>query len=154
VLEGMLEYERNGYNYRLSELKQAKSAAEEFLLMHRLFLSDRTGKIIQNRFLKFPYPCRWYYDILRAMDYFQLSGLPYDPRMEEAVEIIRNKQTPEGKWKLAAPYAGKVHFIMEQAGKPSRWNTLRALRVLKYAGISENTHTGKEDARKEKTLQF
>jgi hypothetical protein len=154
VLEGMLEYERNGYGYRLSEIKQAKAASEEFLLMHRLFLSDRTGKIIQDRFLRFPYPCRWYYDILRAMDYFRLSGLSYDPRMNETVKFIENKRTHEGKWKLAAPYPGKVHFAMEQVGKPGRWNTLRALRVLKYADISENMHTGKEDARRVKALQF
>lgn len=134
VLEGMLEYERNHYTYRIDELRNAKAAAEEFLLMHRLFLSDRTGKIIQNRFLKFPYPCRWYYDILRAMDYFQLTGLKYDPRMNEAVEIIMGKRTRDGKWKLSAAYSGQVHFAMEPAGKPSRWNTLRALRVLRYAG--------------------
>lgn len=134
VLEGMLEYERNGYTYRLNDIKRAKVAAEEFLLMHRLFLSDRTGKVIQQRFLRFPYPCRWYYDILRAMDYFRISGSAYDPRMNEALEIIKNKQNPEGTWKLTAAYPGQVHFVMEPAGKPSRWNTLRALRVLKYAG--------------------
>jgi hypothetical protein len=72
VLEGLFEYERNGYTYRLDEVRQAQAAAREFLLMHKLFRSDRTGEIIQERFLRFPYPCRWYYDILRAMDYFQL----------------------------------------------------------------------------------
>ena len=133
VLEGLLEYEQNHYAYRPDEVRKAKDAAEEFLLMHRLFLSDRTGKVIQERFLRFPFPCRWYYDILRAMDYFRISGRPYDFRMNEAIEIIQKKQTPEGKWKLSAPYSGKMHFVMEQAGKPSRWNTLRALRVLKYA---------------------
>lgn len=133
VLEGMLEYELNSYTYKLSEINKARAAAEEFLLMHKLFLSDRTGKVIQERFLRFPYPCRWYYDILRAMDYFRISGRSYDSRMNETIEIIQKKQTPEGKWKLAAPYPGKVHFAMEEAGKPSRWNTLRALRVLNYS---------------------
>lgn len=134
VLEGMFEYARNGYTYRLDELRQAQAVAHEFLLMHRLFKSDKTGNVIQERFLRFPYPCRWYYDILRAMDYFQLAGLKYDPRMDEAVEIIISKRTFEVKWKLSAAYSGQVHFTMEQAGKPSRWNTLRALRVLRYTG--------------------
>jgi hypothetical protein len=133
VLEGMLEYERNNCTYMLDEVRKVKAAAEEFLLMHRLFLSERTGKVIQERFLRFPYPCRWYYDILRAMDYFQLSGLKYDPRMDEALEIILGKRTRYRKWKLSAAYSGQVHFTMEQAGKPGRWNTLRALRVLRYA---------------------
>jgi hypothetical protein len=136
VLEGFIEYERNGYTYRLHEVRQAQAAAQEFLLMHKLFRSDRTGEIIQERFLRFPYPCRWYYDILRSMDYFQLSGLKYDPRMDEVLEIVEKKRTPDGKWKLAAPYAGKVHFVMEKAGQQSRWNTLRALRVLRSGGIT------------------
>jgi len=135
VLEGLFEYERNGYTYRLDDVRQAQAAAQEFLLMHKLFRSDRTGKIIQERFLKFPYPCRWYYDILRAMDYFQQAGLKYDPRMNDAVEIITGKRNQDGIWKLSAAYSGQVHFTMEPAGKPSRWNTLRALRVIQYAGI-------------------
>jgi hypothetical protein len=136
VLEGLLEYERNGYTYRLPEILQAQYAAREFLLMHRLFRSDRTGKIIQERFLRFPHPCRWYYDILRAMDYFQLAGVSYDTRMNDALKVILRKRTKEGTWKLAAAYPGQVHFVMEQAGKPSRWNTLRAMRVLAYAKIT------------------
>lgn len=134
LLEGLFEYERNGYTYRLDEVRYAQAAAREFLLMHKLFRSDRTGEIIQQRFLRFPYPCRWYYDILRAMDYFQLAGIKYDPRMDEAVEIILGKRTRDGKWKLSAAYSGQVHFTMEPVGKPSRWNTLRALRVMRYVG--------------------
>lgn len=133
VLEGLFEYERNGYTYRLPEILQVQSAAREFLLMHRLFRSDRTGNIIQERFLRFPHPCRWYYDILRALDYFQLAGVSYEARMDEALEVILKKQTKERTWKLSAAYPGQFHFVMEQAGKPSRWNTLRAMRVLVYA---------------------
>lgn len=132
VLEGFDAYLQNGYVYRLPEILQIQSEANEFLLIHKLFRSDRTGDIIQKRFLKFPFPCRWYYDILRAMDYFQHSGVKYDPRMDEAMDVIFSKKNLEGKWKVAAPYSGKIHFVMEQAGKPSRWNTLRALRVLNY----------------------
>jgi len=132
VLEGILEYENNGYNYRLNELKNIKLLAQEFILMHHLFRSDKTGAIINPNFLKICYPPRWYYDILKAMDYFQFAKVKYDKRMEEAIEIIKSKRNKEGLWKLPSGHPGQVHFKMEQPGKPSRWNTLRALRVLKY----------------------
>jgi hypothetical protein len=69
ILEGILEYERNGYTYRIKELKQAKLTSQEFILMHKLFRSDKTGKIINPNFIKLNYPTRWQYDILKAMDY-------------------------------------------------------------------------------------
>lgn len=133
VLEGILEYERNNFSYRLSELKKTRSTAHEFVLMHRLFRSDKTGEIINSNFLKLYYPSRWYYDILRALDYFQNAKLKYDARMDDAVQMIKEKRTSDGRWKLASKHPGLVHFEMEQAGQPSRWNTLRALRVLRYA---------------------
>jgi hypothetical protein len=135
VLEGILEYQRNGYSYRLKQLKQATKDSQEFILMHRLFKSDKTGKIINPEFLRFHYPCRWHYDILRAMDYFQFAKVRYDIRMNDAIDVIVSKRMPEGLWKLASKYPGRMHFEMEQPGKPSRWNTLRALRILKYYGL-------------------
>jgi len=134
VLEGIFEYKRNGYYHRLKELKKVKRESEEFILMHRLFKSDRTGEIIKPSFLKFCYPPRWRYDILKAMDYFQLAKVNFDPRMEEAIEVIQNKRNKEGVWNGISPHPGKIHFDMEKAGEPSRWNTLRAMRVLKYYG--------------------
>jgi hypothetical protein len=139
VLEGILEYERNGYAYRLPELLKARHESHEFVLMHRLFRSDKTGKIINPAFLRLHYPARWYYDILRALDYFQLAEAKYDPRMADAIDIILTKRTKDGLWKLASAHPGQTHFEMEQAGKPSRWNTLRALRVLKHFGIQETS---------------
>lgn len=130
VLEGIAEYEKNGYNYRLNELKEAEKSSREFILIHQLFLSDRTGKIINKNFLNFPYPCRWKYDILRALDYFQHSNSAFDERMLPAIQVILKKQNKDGTWNANAKYPGKQHFEMEKAGKPSRWNTLRALRVL------------------------
>ncbi len=132
VLEGILEYQLNGYEYRLNELEKAKTESEEFILRHRLFRSHRTGEIITPRFLKLCYPSRWYYDILRAMDYFQLANVTYDNRMDDALETLIKKKTKDGLWKLSSKHPGQTHFDMEQAGKPSRWNTLRALRVLKH----------------------
>lgn len=134
VLEGIQEYENNGYRYRLKELKGAKSQSQEFILRHKLFRSHRTGQIIKPDFLKLFYPCRWYYDILRAMDYFRYAKVNYDKRMDDAVSVILAKRTAEGKWKLNSKHPGQVHFEMEMAGQPSRWNTLRAMRVLKHFG--------------------
>lgn len=132
VLEGIFEYQSNGYTYRLKELIKAKHESQEFILMHKLFRSDKTGIIINPNFLKLYYPSRWYYDILRAMDYFQLAEVNYDNRMDDAIEIIKSKRNKDGIWKLAAHHPGQTHFEMEKPGKPSRWITLRALRVLRY----------------------
>jgi hypothetical protein len=132
VLEGVFEYKKNGYRYRLKELDKVKKESEEFILMHRLFKSDKTGEIIKPNFLKLYYPSRWYYDILKAMDYFQYAHVKYDLRMNDALEVIERNRNKDGLWKLASAHPGLTHFEMEKAGKASRWNTLRALRVSKY----------------------
>lgn len=132
VLEGILEYKRNGFRYRIKELKQAERDSQEFLLVHRLFRSHRTGNIINSNFLKLYYPGRWYYDILKALDYFQDAGVAYDSRMEEAINVLLSKRNVNGLWPLSTKHPGQTHFDMEKAGKPSRWNTLRASRVLKH----------------------
>ena len=136
LLEGIVEYLKNGYQYRIDDLLEAKSSSEEFLLMHHLFRSDRTDKIIKKEFLNLTFPGRWKYNILRAMDYFQYSDVPWDDRMSDAMKVLENKQRKDGRWNLQAKHPGQVHFEMEKAGQPSRWNTLRALRVLrKYSQI-------------------
>lgn len=140
VLEGITEFEQNGYTYRLDELKEAEQSAKELLLEHHLFLSHRTGEIINKDFLRLSYPSRWRYDILRALDYFQHSGSAWDQRMNDAVKLLLKKCGKDGRWRLQARHPGKLHFEMEKAGKPSRWNTLRALRVLKFYGININKY--------------
>jgi hypothetical protein len=137
VLEGIREYERNGYSYRLGELKAAAAASQEFVLMHQLFKSDRTGEIIHKDFLRLSFPGRWHYDILRALDYFQDAGVPWDERMRPACEVLMIKRRSDGRWPLRAHYPGRFHFEMEKLGQPSRWNTLRALRVIKTYQIDE-----------------
>jgi hypothetical protein len=134
VLEGILEYVNNSYSYRTSELKQIAAEAREFILQHKLFRSDHTGEIIDKRMLMLSYPSRWRYDILRALDYFQFAGIDYDPRMQDALDILKNKRRKDNKWPLQARHPGKVHFEMEKSREPSRWNTLRAMRVLKHFG--------------------
>lgn len=137
VLEGILEYASNGYRYRLLELEEIAAAAREFILTHQLFRSHRTGETIDKRMLMLSYPSRWYYDILRALDYFQAACVPCDPRMAPALEVLKSKQRNDGKWPLQAKHPGQTHFDMETPGGPSRWNTLRALRVLKHFGRLE-----------------
>lgn len=136
VIEGILEYERNGYRYRLNELKRARLRSQEFLLLHRLFRSHRTGEVMKPDFLKLYYPCRWYYDILRALDYFRLAIPKYDERMNDATAMIVDKRTATGEWKLGPRHPGQTHFDMEEPGRPSRWNTLRALRILRHFNIN------------------
>ena len=132
VLEGILEYTKNGYRYRLKELQEAADQSREFLLRHRLFRSDRTGNVIDKKWLMLSYPSRWKYDILRALDYFQFAGIDYDPRMQDALDYLEKKRRKDYTWPVQAKHPGQTHFEMEKTGGPSRWNTLRALRVLKH----------------------
>ncbi len=135
VLEGITEYKNNDYRYRVNELARIKKTAIEFILLHQLYISDSTGEIIKKEFLRLPYPSRWRYDILRALDYFQYSETPWDNRMSPAINVLLNKRNSDATWNLQANHPGKVHFGMERPGKPSRWNTLRAMRVLRFYGI-------------------
>ncbi len=139
VLEGLWEYKKKGYTYRITELERIAAEAREFILMHRLYKSDKTGEIIHKKFTMLSYPSRWFYDILRALAYFQDAGVEYDPRMQDALDVLLKKRRKDGTWTVQAKHAGKVHFDMEKTGSPSRWNTLRALRVLKYFGIGDGT---------------
>ena len=132
VLEGICEHLVNGYVYRAPELSKIARQSQNFILQHRLFRSDRTGEIIQPRFLMLSYPTRWFYDILRALDSFRGVGAAYDPRMQDALNVLQQKRRQDGTWPLQAKHPGQTHFDMETPGKPSRWNTLRALRVLRH----------------------
>jgi hypothetical protein len=133
VLEGLRFYELHfGRNVR--PIRAAQRRGREFLLVHRLFRSHRTGDIIKPVFLRFSFPPRWHYDILRALDYFQAAGAPRDKRLAEAIDIVRSTQREDGRWTLQNRYKGKTYFELERLGAPSRWNTLRALRVLKWWG--------------------
>jgi hypothetical protein len=134
VLEGIQEYCANNYAYRLAELEQIAAEAREFILLHHLYRSDRTGEIIDKRMLMLSYPSRWRYDILRALDYFQCAGVDYDPRIQPALDVLLKKRRKDNRWPVQARHPGQTHFEMEKTGGPSRWNTLRSLRVLKHFG--------------------
>ena len=113
-------------------VRDAQRRGREFLLVHRLFRSHRTGEIIKPVFTRFAFPPRWHYDILRALDYFQAVDAPCDPRLADAIAIVQSSQRADGRWSLQHAYKGKTYFELERPGAPSRWNTLRALRVLKW----------------------
>jgi len=133
VLEGIGEYLKQGYHYKEKELSMIENEGREFLLIHHLYQSDKTGEIISPGFLNMVYPPRWHYDILKALYYFTDANVPYDERMEDAIEIIMKKRNKDGTFPRGKTIAGEQHFIMENE-KKSRWNTLRALRVLQNYG--------------------
>ena len=135
VLEGFNTYLNEGYTYREDEIKRVRKYIIEFILIHRLYKSDKTGEIINPNFIKLSYPPRYKYDILRALDAMREAGISYDPRMYDAFQVLKKKRRKDGTWPVQNKHAGKVHFDMEKIGGPSRWNTLRVLRVLKHFSI-------------------
>ncbi len=136
VLEGLQEYLDRGYTYRRDEIQSITESAREFLLMHQLYKSDRTGEVIDKRYLMLSYPSRWRYDILRGLEHFRAAGVCYDPRMQPAIDVLFDKQLKDGAWPVQARHPGQVHFQMETTGKASRWNTLRVLRVLEHFDLA------------------
>jgi hypothetical protein len=132
VLEGLSEFQKTGSRYRETEIQNSIHGAIGFILLHRLFLSERTGKIINTDYLKLTFPCRWKYDILRALDYLQSIGIEGNASLKDAIAVLLDKKNKDGTWNMQAAHPGAVHFVMEKAGKPSRWNTLRAMRVLDH----------------------
>ena len=97
-----------------------------------MFKRLSSGAVINPEWTQFSYPARWHYDVLRGLDYLRSAGVAPDERAE-AVELVESKRARDGRWPLESPHKGKVHFEMEgQAGEPSRWNTLRALRVINW----------------------
>ena len=131
VLEGLLEYEKA--KGPRPEIAAARGRAHEYLLERRLFRSRSTGQVIKDAWTQLSFPTRWHYDILWGLDYLRRAGVAPDERMAEAIELVAKKRDRDGRWPLENPHPGPVHFEMEgAAGEPSRWNTLRAMRVLRW----------------------
>jgi len=131
VLEGLLAYERATGGS--AESIAARRRGEEYLLERKLFRRKSSGDVINADWLKFSFPTRWHYDVLRALDYFRSAGAAPDTRMAEAIDLLRSKRQADGSWLLENTHRGRVHFALEDGdGRPSRWNTLRALRVLQW----------------------
>jgi hypothetical protein len=131
VLEGLLTHEQT--NGGSADGRAARRRGEEYLLERRLLRRKSTGDVVVPAFLQFSYPTRWHYDVLRGLDHFRSTGERPDDRVVEAIELVRSKQQPDGTWLLENTHKGAVHFTMDAGdGQPSRWNTLRALRVLRW----------------------
>lgn len=129
VLEGFAEYLKQGYGYRRNDIAVAMRSGEEFLLKRDLFKNHKTGAPIKEEMVKFHYPHRWKYDCFRALEYFAREDRPFDPRMTEALEMIKS-MISKGFINKGTTYSGKIHFPLE-TGKRGRFNTFRALLILK-----------------------
>lgn len=129
VLEGLLEYEHAVGG--APEIAASRQRGEEYLLARRLFRRLSIGEIACPSFLELAFPPRYHYDILRALDYFRSANVKPDPRMDEAILHLESRQQPDGRWLLDRAYDDVLALpFPESAGEPSRWNTLRALRVI------------------------
>jgi hypothetical protein len=133
VLEGLHEYQANlAPSGTSTSLNDHIARAHEFLLMHRLFRSHRTGEIFDPTMTRMNFPPRWHYDFMRGLEYFQTVNAPRDKRMREAIDLLLKKRRADGRWPAYRPWAGRMFFPLEPARQPSRWNTLRALRILRW----------------------
>jgi len=131
VLDGLADYAEFCGKRATKRVADVIARAHEFLLQHRLFKSDKTGEVIHPAFTKFSFPPRWHWDALRGLDHLRRMNVR-DERLQDAIDLLRSKQCPDGRWKLENHHSGKEFFKLEKLGQPSRWNTLRALRVLQW----------------------
>ncbi|SPE30775.1 conserved hypothetical protein [Candidatus Sulfopaludibacter sp. SbA6] len=131
ALEALLEYQRFRPQHAAPAI-DAQTRGREFLLVHRLFRSHRTGEVVKPAMTRFAFPPRWHYDVLRGLDYFQDCDAACDDRLADGIALLEKHRGSDGRWPLQNRYPGKVFFEMEHVGEPSRWNTLRALRVLRW----------------------
>jgi hypothetical protein len=111
----------------------AEACALEFMLAHRLYRSHRTGEISSERFTDLTFPWHWHYTIVRALDYMRLTPAIHDDRAADALDVLRSRRKANGRWPLQRRIAGTLLVEMERPGGESRWNTLRALRILRAA---------------------
>jgi hypothetical protein len=131
VLEGLLAYERACG--ATPAVTQARARGEEYLLERRMLRSLRSGEVIDRRWTRFAFPTTYHYDVLRGLDYLRSAGAEPDERAGEAVDVVKQRRHQNGRWPLNVLHPDRFPFDMESGvGRASRWNTLRALRVLKW----------------------
>ncbi len=131
ALEALVEVDAN--TPRRPAVEAALSAGREFFLNHRLYRSHRDGSVANQSFTKLSFPPRWHYDVLRGLDHFRHVAAPWDERAADALDVVERRRRSDGRWPVQNRHAGTVWFEMEKTGGPSRWNTLRALRVRRWA---------------------
>jgi hypothetical protein len=137
VLEALLEWERACGAQ--PEVTQARLRGQEYFLERRLLRRRSTGEVIERdrkggaSWTNFAYPTWWHYDVLRGLDYLRSANVAPDERVAEAVALVASKRDGDGRWPLDIRYAGSTPVQLDEGeGRPSRWNTLRALRVLRW----------------------
>jgi hypothetical protein len=137
VLEALLEYEL-AVGSR-PQVTAARLRGQEYLLERRLFRRRSTGEVISAcrksgaAFTRFAFPTWWQYDVLRGLEYVRRAGVARDKRVAEAIELVKSKRDGDGQWPLETRYPGVMPVELDEGeGRPSRWNTLRALRVLNW----------------------
>jgi hypothetical protein len=133
VLEGLIEYEKT--RGATAAVTDARIRAQDYLLERRMMRSLASGAVIDRRWTRFSFPTMWHYDVLRGLDYLRSAGAPPDERVAEAVALVKRRRHQNGRWPLNGQHLDRVSIGMEAGvGKASRWNTLRALRVLDWHG--------------------
>lgn len=110
----------------------AVARGREFLLKHRLYCSHRTGRVVKPSFTRLRWPVGWETDVLRQLDWFARARMQPDARLQAAIDLILRRRLHDGRWAATCPQPGALHFELEEAGKPSRWVTLKSLRILKW----------------------
>jgi hypothetical protein len=146
VLEGILEFEKS--TNATPAVKDARLRAQQYLLQRRMFRRLSTGEVIRDRkgkgdWTEFAFPPTWHYDVLRGLDYLRAAGAMPDGRVAEAIALLHNRRRPDGRWPIHEHHPDPVQLDMEgEAGQPSRWNTLRALRVLDWYAANDRRGGG------------
>jgi hypothetical protein len=131
VLEGLLAHERAAGGS--TEVGESRRRGEAYLLERRLFRRKTTGEVIDPSWLRFSFPTWYFYDVLRGLEYLRDAGVEPGERVAEATGVVEGNRDPDGRWPLQNIHAGEANFEMEEGeGEPSRWNTLRAVRVLDW----------------------
>ena len=132
VLEGLAEYER-AVGVR-PDVTAARNRGHEYMLRRKMFRRLTTGEVVDPAFTQFSFPTYWHYDVLRGLDYLRAAGVQPDERTGAAIDLVESKRDGDGRWPLENQHPGRMHFAMDEGeGKPSRWNTLRAMRVLRWS---------------------
>jgi hypothetical protein len=131
VLEGLLEHEQaTGAS---PAVMAARESGQEFILERRLIRRLSTGEVIDPAWTQFSFPTGYHYDVLRGLEYLRSARVTPDERMTEAIDVVVSKRDADGRWPLENVHPDQLDAEPGAAeDRPSRWNTLRALRVLNW----------------------
>lgn len=132
TLEALSDYAEVSAKHR-ARVQDALDDGHGYVLRHRVHCRATSGRVVKEDFTRFSFPPRWYFDALRALDYLRRAEVAWDDRLERAIALVKDRRQKDGRWKNQNFHPGNEYFRLEEVGKASRWNTMRALRVLKWA---------------------